>query len=391
MLKDLLEDFASIVAATLRALLFLPSTLLYRGKRVDTAVEFRNSRPDSDTIPLLQVIARQKPRSIIWIIAENHETARLFLPVLAEQCPGVELRLANQSQAFIRAKTLFLSDNPNSERYMMRFARLFNPGQKYYRINHGLITKRTPTEVSYNGKVPRRRSAISMDGVICQNMIESYRRCYSNGTHLRKIHCIGFPRFYRAQELRGGSTRPVLPDATRAKIGVGGFRIMYAPTRSGSLSKLPGFDSSVLKAWLEAHNATLFLKTHVLTKSIQGFDELGDRVVDLSQENLIGSLDILSQMNALVTDTSSIMMEGFSLQIPVIHVLVDHLEIAGMHDVLAYDENISVPGLVARDFETVLTTLDQAYSGDKSYEFANAVWRLVPSIDIDEAYAPIIR
>lgn len=391
MLKDLLEDFGSIVAATLRASLFLPSALFYRGKRADTAVEFRKSCPDSDTIPLLQVIARQKPGSIIWIIAEKHEIARPYLPDLADQCPGVELRLAHQSQAFIRAKTLFLSDNPNSERYMMRFARLFNPGQKFYRINHGLITKRTPTEVHYNGKVPRRRSAIPMDGVICQNMIESYRRCYSNGMHLRKIHCIGFPRFYRAQQLRDGSIKPVLPESTLAKIGDDGFRIMYAPTRSGSLSKLPGFDSGALKAWLEAHNATLYLKTHVLTKSIQGFDDLGDRVVDLSRETLIGSLDILSQMHALVTDTSSIMMEGFSLQIPVIHVLVDHLDIAGMHDVLAYDENISVPGLVARDFESVLTALDQAYAGDKSYEFANAVWHLVPAVCIDETYAPIIR
>jgi CDP-glycerol glycerophosphotransferase (TagB/SpsB family) len=386
-----LKHISSVIGALLRALMFLPRALLYRGKCVDTAVEFRESRPDSDTIPLLQVIARKKPGSIIWIIADKPEVTRPYLPMLAAQCADVELRLAKQSQTFIRAKTLFLTNNPNTERYMVRLARLLNPGQKYYRINHGLITKRLPAEVRYGGKTPRRRSSRPMDGVICQNMIESYRRSYSNGVGLHKMLQIGFPRFYRAQQLRNGSVVPALPESTVAKIGNEGFRIMYAPTRSGSLSKLPGFDSGELRAWLETHNATLYLKTHVLTKAIHGFDELGDRVVDLSRETLIGSLDILSQMHALVTDTSSIMMEGFSLQMPVIHVLVDHLDIAGMHDVLAYDENISVPGLVARDFQSVLTNLDQAIAGDKCYEFANAVWHLVPTVSIDETYGPIIQ
>jgi hypothetical protein len=390
-LINLLKELVQMIGALMRALLFLPRALAHRGPCNGTAMEFRKSQPDSDTLPLMQVIGRLKPGSTIWIIAKNHQVASQYLPVLQQHCPEVELQLSHHAEAFIRAKTVFLVNNPNTSRGMLQVSRWINRGQKFYRIKHGLVTKLIPTEVRYDGRIPRRRTAAAMDGVISQSMIDSYRDCYSNRITMNKILPIGFPRFYRAQQLHQGQELPVLPESVHAKLNNNDFRILYAPTRSGSLAKLPGFDAEALKFWLEQHNAKLYLKTHVMTRSIDGFEGLQDRVIDLSRESTIGSLDILSQMHALITDTSSIMMEAFALQKPVVHVLVDHLDISGDHDQLAYDENIAVPGLIARDFQSVMKCLEQAVSGDSQYEFANAVWHLVPGGSIDEAYAPIIR
>ena len=63
------------------------------------------------------------------------------------------------------------------------------------------------------------------------------------------------------------------------------------------------------------------------------------------------------------------MMEAFSLQKPVVHVLVNHLDIAGEHDQLAFDESIAVPGLIARDFQSVMNCLDRTVSGDTQFDF----------------------
>lgn len=391
MLYNLLKELVQIIGASLKALLFLPRALAYRGPRNGTALEFRRSRPDSDTVPLIQVMGRLKPDSTIWIIAKDHKIASLYLPVLQQHCPEVKLRLSNHAHAFIRSKTVFLVNNPNTSSAMLRVSRWVIRGQRFYRIKHGLVTKLIPTELRYHGRIPRRRTAAPMDGVISQSMIDSYRDCYANGIAMNKMLPIGFPRFYRAQQLHRGDELPLLPESVSAKLNNDDYRILYAPTRSGSLARLPGFNAEALKTWLEQHNARLYLKTHVMTRSIDGFEGIEDRVVDFSDDSMIGSLDVLSQMHALITDTSSIMMEAFSLQKPVVHVLVDHLDIAGEHDQLAYDENIAVPGLIARDFQSVLRCLDQAVSGDSQYQFANAVWHLVPSVSIDEAYAPIIR
>ena len=380
-----------MIRALLRALVFLPRTLTYRGKRNDTALEFRESCPDSDSLPLLQVIARFKPGTTVWIIVKDKRVATPYLTEIGKHCSGIDLRLCSHEQAFIRSKTVFLINNPGRNRGLLWVSRWINPGQRFYRIKHGLVTKLIPTEVHYHGRIPRRRTAAAMDGVISQGLIDGYRDCYANHIDMKKIFPIGFPRFYRAQQLHQNHEKPILPESVFASLKNNDFRILYAPTRSGSLAKMPGFNAAALKSWLAQHKARLYLKTHVTTHSIDGFDALGDRVIDLSRENMIGSLDIVSQMHALVTDTSSIMMEAFSLQKPVLHVLVNHLDIAGDHDQLAFDENIAVPGLIARDFESVLKCLDQIVAGDSQHKFASAVWQLIPTISIDKAYAEIIK
>ena len=391
LIKDLTEAPVSSLIAFLKMLIFLPVFFSYRGKRDATAIEFRQSKPDSDTLPLLQAALANKPGKKILIIADKPKVAAPYVTELNEFLKTDLIEVTSLSSALKRSRTVFLIDNPNSERLMMRGARFFLRDQKYYRIFHGLITKKTPTEQKFEDYMPSRRGGRAFDGVLCQNWIESYRRAYFSGIPVRKTIRVGYPRFYRAPALKDKSAPLLLTEEAQSLIQKLGFKIMYAPTRSGSLPALSGFDEQVLLQWLEEHNAYLYLKTHVLTKQIQGFENLGDRVVDLSKVATIGSLDILSCMDALITDTSSIMMEGFALDLPVIHSINEDPTVATAHDVIAFEEHIALPGMRAYDFNELIEKLNCAKAGDYSNQFAQDVWGLVPEKDIEQAFERIIR
>lgn len=388
-MKNFFEDLGSLVVAFIRMLVFLPRALRYAGHKPDAAVEFRDSKPDSDTLPLIQLLAKKNPGQRVWIIVQKPSEASDYVASLQAACPDASLKLGKVTQAFLHARLVFLVDNPNSERLMIRLSRLLNRKQKFYRINHGLITKKIPTEVKYGDQPPWRRSAKSVDAVICQNWIESYRRsCFYKIPLSKTLRC-GYPRFYRARELLTAQQQPLLPAGFSERCSGDHFKVMYAPTRSGSLTELADFDAEKLHAWLVEKNAYLYLKTHVAVSSIKGFDKISDRIVDLAGTKLVGSLDAVFMMDALITDTSSIMMEGFALDKPVIHVVVDHLDIATAHDALAYDEPLALPGLTARSFCAALKHLDAVYSKEVSNDFAKTVWNLVPEKSIEKAYADI--
>lgn len=391
LIKNLTEAPVSLLIAFLKMVFFLPVLLRYRQNSEATALEFRQSQPDSDTLPLLDAIVRAKPTKEILIIAKKPDVAQHFVDQLQLLLGYKEVKVVNFAVGLACSRTIFLTDNPNSERLMLWLARLFVPGQCYYRINHGLITKKTPTEQRFEDYVPARRSARSFDGVICQNWIESYRRAYFYGIPIRKTIRIGYPRFYRAPALKDKSVPLLLSEEVQALVQKTGFKIMYAPTRSGSLPALSGFDEKALLQWLEEHDAYLYLKTHVLTKQIQGFENLGDRVVDLSKVPTIGSLDVLSCMDALITDTSSIMMEGFALDLPVIHSINEDPTVTTAHDVIAFEEHIALPGMRAYDFNELIDKLNCAKTGDFSNQFALDTWGLVPEKNIDQAFERIIR
>ncbi len=391
LIKDLTEAPVSSLIAFLRMSFFLPVFFSHRGKRDATAIEFRQSKPDSDTLPLLQAILVNKPGNKILIIADKPKVAAPYVAELNEFLKTDLIEVTSLSSALKRSSTIFLIDNPNSERLMIRAARFFSRNQKYYRIYHGLITKKTPTEQKFEDRMPGRRGGRAFDGVLCQNWIESYRRAYFSGIPVRKTIRIGYPRFYRAPALKDKSVPLLLTEEVQSLVQKPGFKIMYAPTRSGSLPALSGFDEQALLQWLEEHDAYLYLKTHVLTKQIQGFENLGDRVVDLSKVATIGSLDVLSCMDALITDTSSIMMEGFALDLPVIHSINEDPTVATAHDVIAFDEHIALPGMRAYDFNELIEKLNCAKTGDFSNQFAIDTWGLVPEKDIEQAFERIIR
>lgn len=390
MLKEL-TGLLSKLSGFLKLLIFVPCLLVGHGKRDATAIQFRKSEPDSDTIPLLEAILLNRPGKKILVIASSPKTAKKYVSFLNQHFSTDLIKVSSFQYALIMARTVVLVGIPGSNRlYVMRAARLFLRKQKIYWLYHGLITKKTPTEQSWEKTYPSREANKVFDGVLCQNWIESYRRAYFCGLPLSKTMRVGYPRFYRALELKMGNKPVVLSESLRALTSKPGFKIMYAPTRAGSLPVLPGFNALRLQEWLEENDAYLYLKTHVQTKRIAGFESLGERVIDLSESETFGSLDVLSKMNILITDTSSIMMEAFALDLPVIHSMNQDPESISEHDAIAFEDHLALPGMRAYDFDELIDYMDNAKSGNFSNQFALDVWNLIPETNISEAYKDTI-
>ncbi|MFG1488767.1 hypothetical protein ABMA58_05900, partial [Oceanospirillum sp. HFRX-1_2] len=103
LIKDLTESPVSSLIAFLKMSFFLPVFFSFRGKRDATAIEFRQSKPDSDTLPLLQAILVNKPGKKILIIADKPKVAAPYVAELNEFLKTDLIEVTSLSSALKRS------------------------------------------------------------------------------------------------------------------------------------------------------------------------------------------------------------------------------------------------------------------------------------------------
>lgn len=363
--------------------------LFLKGKDTHSAIgiEVRRGCPDSDTIPLIQMATSIRPGVKIFLITTKVALTKKYIPLLSRYVEDDRLELADHRKAYLECDVIFFIHYP-ANYFIVRLCKLVRPNIKLYRLYHGLITKRTVAEKSRvdHKDLDKKRNSSSklITANIAQNWIDAYRRAYSYNLTVDKMALVGFPRFYRAKNLISGGEALCLPDDIIERLPETGKIILYAPTRSGTLPDLRGYDLNVMEEWLDRNDYYLVLKSHILTKRLKSFKNTRGRIIDISKSKTVGSLDIVFRCDLLLTDTSSIMMEALSLNKPIVHA-IDKKNVS-----LAYDMEIALPGVVVEDFNSLLDTIHGLLIKNIDNEYAKRVWRLEPERTMESAYKELI-
>ncbi|MCG5531307.1 CDP-glycerol glycerophosphotransferase family protein [Halorhodospira halochloris] len=269
--------------------------------------------------------------------------------------------------------------------------------QLIIKLYHGMITKGHEytgllTTKNLNNH-PKTVMAPYAHFSIAQGAVESYMRYWkemNDKCAVPEIRALGYPRFYRAMNLRNGDEKVVLPDSIESvlKKHAGDFHKLYAPTRKPRINEIYGFDWERFDEYLEANKMTLYLKLHPLVRCHNlnlPFKQLS-RMVILPADGIVDSLELLSRMNCLITDISSVMMEAIALGKPVVHVNVEH------EKELLFEHHVALPGANARDFNELSSRLSQCMRGemDEMIGTIRETWNLNRQDSIEESWSEIL-
>lgn len=367
----------------------------YRGRR-DAAVLFlRASKPDSDTVPLLQLISRQHGVRRIFLAVKDKTTAEPYLNMLADSIENENrnVSIVDRKQlvgALVRSRIVCLKnglrDAPGLRPLAGKRVVLFH--------DHGLVTK-LPTDTSSRSihDSPfhdHKRQPVAIR--VTQGKLHGHVQL----SKLRKLKAervlpLGYPRFYRARDLYEKSAISVVsPDGQKFLSNYDStYKILWAPThpREGDpvFLDILGYDPHEIDTWLQKNNAVIFTRLHAKNRDIRSRDRtLPDRVVGLPDDIAPGAVELLGHMDCVVTDWSSIMMEAFAFDLPVIHTMP-----AGGHPPILYEEAVSMPGYRVRTQSEFLDALGVALRVRRETNPAVTYWNLRPNSSIGNAYAAV--
>jgi len=181
------------------------------------------------------------------------------------------------------------------------------------------------------------------------------------GTDPSKFFLCGQPRndilFAKEQE---SQLRKLLP---RTKL----FKrvVLYCPTYRGfsrvRLFPFDDFDSKVLDAFLHQHNAGMLVRLHI--NDIQDdVDLFSDRVLDFGFKVGSDVNHVLSEVDVLITDYSSIYMDFLLTDKPIVFLPYDLEEYKKKRGLMFDDYDFWTPGLKPQTFHDFLQSLEQAFS-----------------------------
>jgi CDP-glycerol glycerophosphotransferase (TagB/SpsB family) len=186
----------------------------------------------------------------------------------------------------------------------------------------------------------------------------------------RKFYYLGQPKndnlFNRVIDPR---VLPAIPDlAPDSKL------VLYCPTyRSEETRFFPfkEFDIKALNRFLEDHNTTILVRGHVYEKSSYS-RFLSDRIIDFgfSQCNDINA--VLPQIDALITDYSSIYIDYMLMDRPLIFVPYDLAEYEKSRGLLFNDYQFWTPGYQVLTYPEFIQALTEIISGQDVHKTRRA-------------------
>lgn len=146
--------------------------------------------------------------------------------------------------------------------------------------------------------------------------------------------------------------------------------ILYAPTfRRRSRTRwfpFDDFDPDVLSAYLEEKKALIALRAHPNEGlNIRKYQTICPRIVSGDQKTVENVFDLLAMSDVIITDYSSIYLEGLLLDIPVVFLPYD-LETYERGLPLPFEQ--TSPGPSVNCLNHLLTSLNDAFQRTDGYE-----------------------
>jgi hypothetical protein len=376
--------------------------LTYSGDCNSVMLVMRHSRPDSDTIPLLEAIGRSSAFDKVFLYSQAPELLRPWMEAF-RKCLGQDPIIVSDydlPRTIPMCRLVFLKNQSNLWEY--RLFGFFNRSRIYIRIFHGLITKgfgyaRKDSDIkgSYIKKWAMRLNNLGINHYIVQSEVEKYFRAAGLGIKPFNFIVAGYPRFYRAKDLAEGSVAPlILKDGNNVLDRFSDKRkILYAPTHRDGLGSrffdLTDYNPKLIDDFLETQGAVILIRIHK-SCSKGGWTKgvAPKNIVELPPDCVPGSIELMPFIDCLVTDYSSICMEALACSVPIIHI---H---SGKDPVLltrglAFEDMISLPGIKVSETQEFIDALGLILNGKYRPDETSAMWMLDSNVRMAERYSSI--
>lgn len=203
-------------------------------------------------------------------------------------------------------------------------------------IPDGIVTKANGSAPSTWAPIVSDRTKLKLPASrhmtsVAQPGIHSFRECIKVECKTRNsIKQVGMPRVRRAYALSENKIDPIMPDSLKRKFGLsdGANHVLVALTQNkepGSdlhhfLSQID-MDIEDLINQLDEHDITLWIKEHQKTAvQVDANNNIfaeSDSIFRVEPREGISSVDILSMMDGMLTDISSIYVDSLPFDIPI--------------------------------------------------------------------------
>lgn len=274
------------------------------------------------------------------------------------------------------ASAKFLINNTSFPPYFVR-----RDGQKYLNTWHGTPLKTLGKDVKVGFFEHRNitRNLLQATHLIVPNehtgrvLINSHE---IEGLFTGKVALTGYPRVDKSLDIT-----PARIESLRIQLGIepGDDRpiVLYAPTWRGGLGT-SHFDTDQLEKdlnSLQRFDRHVFFRAHRFAEDVIERSKVEARVVPAN----IDTNDLLSVVDTLVTDYSSIFFDYLPLRRPVIFYVPDLEEYQEQRGLYFQMENM--PGALCRDLESLAAAVDEALLGGKTSDHTLALSEFCPMDD----------
>ncbi|MBL7251077.1 CDP-glycerol glycerophosphotransferase family protein [Alloalcanivorax marinus] len=188
--------------------------------------------------------------------------------------------------------------------------------------------------------------------------------CFRSAFRLpeHRVRIGGYPRtdFADSPEMAANPPLPAFCNGRR--------RILYAPSwRDGANGNpyLEALDWPRLSDWLVENDSVLLLRLHPNEREMARDLAKYPFIVDISHREDI--YDLLPDLALVITDYSSLYIDGLLFDVPVLFYRFDHAWYASdCRKAYAYSRDLPAAGRVVGDFETLLAELQRGYCFDRN-------------------------
>lgn len=225
----------------------------------------------------------------------------------------------------------------------------------------------------------RRRSA-TYSLMIASSDLDRLAKAAAHGVDARRVAVTGLPRTDRV--IAGAALRPALPRAVAAALA--GRAILYAPTyrprgSTTELFRFDDFDAAALDEALAAMDATILIRPHKNDRRnlarAEGWADAGlTRLIGLTSAIVPDVADVLADIDVLMTDYSSIMLDFLLLDRPMLFLPYDWDRYAARHGLL-YDYDVIAPGPRIASQAELVAALRSALAGAPEFAARRALSR----------------
>lgn len=369
---------------------------LYKKKREQKGcvmVFLRDNKTDSDTFPLLEYLNNLPKVKTLYFVSANKALTNQYLELL-QPFINLEVVVINKKDlprylalcylAFTKNKgdlSLFLS--------LRKLAKL-----TIVRIFHGPVTKNIG--LLRNDKKYKDGIVNYADIYITQSSTEKYYRCTTallNPTH---VWPLGYPRFFRAKQFLNNQSKPIITSEGEEliKSRSGYKKILYAPTHRKEKGLEDKYFTVDFNKMLEQENAVLIIRPHAtdrrsLSESFKHINS--DNILTLPSSCVPGSIELMPFIDCLITDYSSIFLEGIACKVPTIFIY-DENDFLFKSMGLAYEKEIALPGPQASSSSDLISATLAAINNNSAEGnlVGYKVFGLIENNIIEEAYKNIV-